>query len=403
MNTHANKTQENKTRSAADNLSKHEGNSEQALQFIDERPEAVAQRKLPEAINHSPRALQLRSYQQMADNASRTRQLKSDIPSSTSAPVQREVNENLTNVTEVTAITAEVFSVTHEGGEVIIKFKGELVTDSIADNSLRAAGAAAPESKLVSAQFLLERLPAEGTGPGDTNALRAKLLERGDTPVYVAEKLKGEALGPDASTVSEKTRRFLADPRFAFDLGKVAAYDTLLGHQDRVLGGLNFGNMFTPKPIGLQQIDNQIQDNDFWIKRVGLDDLFQSFLENRGSVFAIKIARVIEGAHGVSGFPVGIFQEGFVTGLQQFLEKQGELMAYLKTQEEPKIRTILGNTMRLHETLSTSELFVAAVEKINMAKREMLETATAEKEKTVSSSGSGGFMKTLSNFFSRDK
>lgn len=65
MNTHAEKKTENKNKAVAGSLLK--SNGEPAVQFMDQRPEAIAQRKLQEAINHSPRAMQLKAYKAMAD------------------------------------------------------------------------------------------------------------------------------------------------------------------------------------------------------------------------------------------------------------------------------------------------------------------------------------------------
>jgi hypothetical protein len=68
MDTHVGKTSENKTQAVADSLSQRPINSKSALPFIDNRPEAIAQRKLQEAITNSPRMQQLRGYQEMANN-----------------------------------------------------------------------------------------------------------------------------------------------------------------------------------------------------------------------------------------------------------------------------------------------------------------------------------------------
>jgi hypothetical protein len=76
MNTSAEKTSENKSQAVADNLSKLQSNGESAFQFVDDRPEAIAQRKLQEAINNSPRMLQLRACQEMANNSQQVKQLR---------------------------------------------------------------------------------------------------------------------------------------------------------------------------------------------------------------------------------------------------------------------------------------------------------------------------------------
>jgi hypothetical protein len=71
MNTHADKAQENKSQAVANSLPKLQsnGNGESTFQFVDNRPEAIAQRKLQESINNSPRVKQLKAYQEMANNS----------------------------------------------------------------------------------------------------------------------------------------------------------------------------------------------------------------------------------------------------------------------------------------------------------------------------------------------
>jgi hypothetical protein len=68
MNTHAEKKQENKSQSVANALSKKNSGSKSTCQFVDNRPEAIAQRKLQEMANNSPRAIQLKSFQEITNN-----------------------------------------------------------------------------------------------------------------------------------------------------------------------------------------------------------------------------------------------------------------------------------------------------------------------------------------------
>lgn len=69
MNTHADKTQENKSQAAIVRLPKLQNNCNSTFRFEDNRPEAIAQRKLQEAIDNSPRVKQLRVYQDMANKS----------------------------------------------------------------------------------------------------------------------------------------------------------------------------------------------------------------------------------------------------------------------------------------------------------------------------------------------
>ena len=82
MNTHADKTQKNKRQSVSNGESQMQRGSESTFQFVDNRPEAVAQRKLQEMTNNSPQAKQAAQLQAMADNYSAGQQ----------QPIQKKVN-----------------------------------------------------------------------------------------------------------------------------------------------------------------------------------------------------------------------------------------------------------------------------------------------------------------------
>jgi hypothetical protein len=69
MNTHADQTQENKSQSVANEISQKQSGGESTFQFVDNRPEAVAQRKLQAMANNSPRAMQFKAIQEMANNS----------------------------------------------------------------------------------------------------------------------------------------------------------------------------------------------------------------------------------------------------------------------------------------------------------------------------------------------
>jgi len=76
MNTHADKTLENKSQTVANRLPKLQSKSESTFQFVDNRPEVIAQRKLQEAISNSPRVQQLKAYHEMANNSPQVSQLR---------------------------------------------------------------------------------------------------------------------------------------------------------------------------------------------------------------------------------------------------------------------------------------------------------------------------------------
>jgi len=69
MNTYSDKTEEKKKQSASNGNTQLKRGGESTYQFVDNRSEAVALRKLQEMANKSPRSLQLKSLQDMANNS----------------------------------------------------------------------------------------------------------------------------------------------------------------------------------------------------------------------------------------------------------------------------------------------------------------------------------------------
>ena len=74
MNTHADKTQDNKSQSVANAISQKQSSGESTFQFVDNQPEAIAQRKLQEMANNSLRVMQLKAFQDMANNSPQAKQ-----------------------------------------------------------------------------------------------------------------------------------------------------------------------------------------------------------------------------------------------------------------------------------------------------------------------------------------
>ena len=73
MNAHADKIQKNKSQSVSAAESQMNSGGESTFQFVDNRPEAVAQRKLQEMPNNSPHVKQLRVFQEIAKNSPQTK------------------------------------------------------------------------------------------------------------------------------------------------------------------------------------------------------------------------------------------------------------------------------------------------------------------------------------------
>jgi hypothetical protein len=68
MNTYADKAHENKSQSVTNAVSQKKSGGSSTFQFLDNRPEVIAQRKLQEMANDSPQVKQAAQLQAMADN-----------------------------------------------------------------------------------------------------------------------------------------------------------------------------------------------------------------------------------------------------------------------------------------------------------------------------------------------
>tara|TARA_B100000768_G_C11273877_1_gene374827 strand:- start:934 stop:2007 length:1074 start_codon:yes stop_codon:yes gene_type:complete len=99
MNTHADKTNENKSQAVSAVDSQIQSRGESTFQFVDNRPEAIAQRKLQEIANSSQQVSQLRAFQDMTDNKQAV-QKKEKVPRRTEKGILDEMatgNGNLIN------------------------------------------------------------------------------------------------------------------------------------------------------------------------------------------------------------------------------------------------------------------------------------------------------------------
>ncbi|TAM98335.1 MAG: hypothetical protein EPN39_09310 [Chitinophagaceae bacterium] len=75
MNTRADKTLENKSQASANSLLKQQSGSESTFLLVDNRPEAIAQRKL-RGTNNNSHVQQLKAYQEIAKNSPQVKQLR---------------------------------------------------------------------------------------------------------------------------------------------------------------------------------------------------------------------------------------------------------------------------------------------------------------------------------------
>lgn len=95
MNTHADKSQENKSTPAAETSSKSKSKDFSTAHFIDNRPESVAQKKLQDVMNSSKMVQQLKAKQETLNDNSKANPIKDNQPAThhlTPPPLQRKEN-----------------------------------------------------------------------------------------------------------------------------------------------------------------------------------------------------------------------------------------------------------------------------------------------------------------------
>ena len=97
MNTYAEENQKNTSQNKINSVYQNKSNENATLQLADNRVEAVAQRELQDTINSSPRATQLKAFQDMADNrpnskAIQLQELANSYATQKEQPIQKKGN-----------------------------------------------------------------------------------------------------------------------------------------------------------------------------------------------------------------------------------------------------------------------------------------------------------------------
>ena len=88
MNIHANRKFDRKNIAVANPVTQKQSDGESKFEFLDNRPEAIAQRKLIELANHSPQVNQLKAIHEMGKNSPQAAHLKVMLKQNTSTPIQ---------------------------------------------------------------------------------------------------------------------------------------------------------------------------------------------------------------------------------------------------------------------------------------------------------------------------
>ncbi len=183
MYEYAGTTKENKSRVFANSVArKNKSNVKQAFGFIDNRPEAVAQRKLQEVVNNNPRLVQFRTFQEkaiqckMESDASKLTWTSSAAPTLNGFTLNPEPQVTLANETATSK------------PDLIPDMLDPEITTTIQDPSVSRA------QRLTKMHMIRGRFD----GPGDPSNLRLGTAMSnnisGDSHYYKVEKPIGEYL-----------------------------------------------------------------------------------------------------------------------------------------------------------------------------------------------------------------
>ncbi|ERM80239.1 hypothetical protein P872_14195 [Rhodonellum psychrophilum GCM71 = DSM 17998] len=221
MNTHADKTQENKSQSVANAVSQKRNSGKSTFQFEDNRPEAVVQRKLQEMANNSPQAIQLKACKEMINDSAQ------------SAPIQMSGGSTQAN-------------------EELVKAMGK--SADLVDNLPKAK----PHSK--------KGTGSSGTDHQGRNAMVINKAKRDtakahdDPTMFSSSRMRGDARGKEKSAAAAEKRR-----------EKAEATDTSMGDFDKAM------EQATKTYKGDQEkFDEYLENRNFEFSEDQMDNLYEA-------------------------------------------------------------------------------------------------------------------------------
>lgn len=196
MNTHADKKKENKSQSVSNTVAQKHNDGEFSSQFVDNRPEAIVQRKLQEMANNSPRAMQLKGLQNSVNSNQATNQVTQLQSISSNKPIQMYPGEDL-----IRRLKAKVKKKKQDGMDSV---KGVYHGGGIQSRYERLD---APSEQDHYDDMLDEE--AEGRERIENHPIAERARKYGMKPLTYAAKKGGEALGnmaagPVGGKVGEK-------------------------------------------------------------------------------------------------------------------------------------------------------------------------------------------------------
>lgn len=200
MHTHADKTQGHKSHSVANVVSQKQSSVESTFQFVDNRPEAIAQRKLQKIANDSPQDKQFVPLQAIANNYTSRQQESIQKKENQALPIRsvplgafpsRPIHQTVVQ----RAIGAEVETNLNmyrqtEGGRVPVAFPNGTVIGGI-DNAAGHSDVLIDTSKEVE----ISTAPFNVAGPGNLSSLSLHLAAINDMLQTIATPTRGITLG----------------------------------------------------------------------------------------------------------------------------------------------------------------------------------------------------------------
>jgi len=135
MTNYAEKSQENISQNKTNSVYQNKSNENATLQLADNRVEAVAQKELQETINSSPRIMQLKAFQDMADNrpnskAIQLQELANNYTAKTQMKAKVGINDDVSLEKEADVMGAKALQAKKSENEEIHSYTDKAIDSS---------------------------------------------------------------------------------------------------------------------------------------------------------------------------------------------------------------------------------------------------------------------------------
>lgn len=231
---HIDKTHSNKNQATTNNRSQFNNKKEPNSLFVDNRPEAIAQRKMRELMHNSPKLNQLRSFQEMANNSTQAKQPVSQ--KKTNAPVVQRWSQG-TNAILHNALPGVLFNLKQfTGTDINLEDKARTLAQRLVSSDHKY-----PDEDTQEALLVIDHLMAyidSSVVPEGASMMKFFILEN-----LLIEMQQGSYPGNVQTANALKDRIRKLDPKYEAESAALEPGDLqpVHGHQSLSLGEADMG------------------------------------------------------------------------------------------------------------------------------------------------------------------